>query len=134
MSLSATPASDALSAFLRGVERRARLFAEVQSGSVEAATRAMSVVARVFAGDAGRCPMAHWPVQYWRLLLATPQLRTTEGARTTALLPAIARLSLATRTSVLLPSTKVTRNVAGMAILSRLATVTSAPLAGSLSM
>lgn len=102
MSLSATPASDALSAFLRGVERRARLFAEVQSGSVEAAARAMSVVARVFAGDAGRWPMTHWPVQYWRLLLATPQLRTTEGARTTALLPAIARLPLATRTSVLL--------------------------------
>ncbi len=102
MSLSATPASDALSAFLRGVERRARLFAEVQCGSAEAATRAMSVVARVFAGDAGRWPMAHWPAQYWRLLLATPQLRTTEGTRTTSLLPAIARLPLATRTSVLL--------------------------------
>ena len=102
MSLSATPASDALSAFLRGVERRARLFAEVQSGSVEAAARAMSVVARVFAGDAGRWPMARWPVQYWRLLLATPQLRTLDAARTTSLLPAIARLPLATRTSVLL--------------------------------
>ena len=102
MSLSAIPASDALSAFLRGVERRARLFAEVQCGSAEAATRAMSVVARVFAGDAGRWPMAHWPAQYWRLLLATPQLRTTQGTRTTSLLPAIARLPLATRTSVLL--------------------------------
>ena len=97
-----TPPQDAVSAFLRGVERRARLFAEVQSGSAEAAARAISVVARVFAGDAGRWPMARWPVQYWRLLLATPQLRTLDGARTTSLLPAIARLPLATRTSVLL--------------------------------
>ena len=97
-----TPPQDAVSAFLRGVDRRARLFAEVQSGSDEAAARAISVVARVFAGDAGRWPMARWPVQYWRLLLATPQLRTLDAARTTSLLPAIARLPLATRTSVLL--------------------------------
>ncbi len=97
-----TPPQDAVSAFLRGVDRRARLFAEVQSGSDEAAARAISVVARVFAGDAGRWPMARWPVQYWRLLLATPQLRTLDGARTTSRLPAIARLPLATRTSVLL--------------------------------
>ena len=97
-----TPPQDAVSAFLRGVDRRARLFAEVQSGSDEAAARAISVVARVFTGDAGRWPMARWPVQYWRLLLATPQLRTLDGARTTSRLPAIARLPLATRTSVLL--------------------------------
>ena len=97
-----TPPQDAVSAFLRGVDRRARLFAEVQSGSDEAAARAISVVARVFAGDAGRWPMARWPVQYWRLLLATPQLRTLDGARTTSRLRAIARLPLATRTSVLL--------------------------------
>jgi len=97
-----TPPQDAVSAFLRGVDRRARLFAEVQSGSDEGAARAISVVARVFTGDAGRWPMARWPVQYWRLLLATPQLRTLDAARTTSLLPAIARLPLATRTSVLL--------------------------------
>lgn len=91
-----------MTAFLRGLERRASLFAEVQSGTADAAVRATSVVARVFAGDAARWPMPRWPVQYWRLLLATPQLRGVEDARTTGLLPAIARLPSATRAAVLL--------------------------------
>ncbi len=99
---STPPPQEAVSAFLRGLERRARLFATVQSGAEDAGARATSVVARVFAGDAARWPMARWPVQYWRLLLATPQLRMVEGARSTRLLPAIAALPLAARTPVLL--------------------------------
>ena len=70
-----TPSPAAVTAFLRGIDRRARLFAEVQAGDEASARHALAVVARVFASEAGQWPIAEWPRQYWRLLLAAPSMR-----------------------------------------------------------
>jgi hypothetical protein len=53
-----------------GFDKRAQLFASVQAGDATRGARALSVVARVFAAEASQWPLAQWPQQYWRLLLA----------------------------------------------------------------
>lgn len=68
-------AANALSAFLRGVERRALVVAELQSGDTAAATHAVGAAMRAFAGHAVDLPMAEWPARFWRLLCGTPRLR-----------------------------------------------------------
>lgn len=93
---------DAVAAFLRGLDRRARLVCHVQSGSREAAARAMAAVARVFAAEAPRWPVADWPARYWRMLLATPSLRADALAAMDPPLPGVARLAPASRAAVLL--------------------------------
>lgn len=93
--------SMALPAFLRGLQRRARLLAVVQAGDPAAAARALDVTARVFAADAGQWPLAQWPRHYWRLLLSTPAMRQP-GTAPASLLPGIARLAPAPRAAVLL--------------------------------
>jgi len=65
----------ALSAFLRGVERRGALFAELQCGDREAGEDALAAAMRAFRNHAGTLPMAEWPRRFWTLLAATPQLR-----------------------------------------------------------
>ncbi|MET1162956.1 MAG: hypothetical protein ABWY48_10505 [Pseudoxanthomonas sp.] len=65
----------ALSAFLRGVERRGALFAELQCGDREAGDTALAAAMRAFRNHAGTLPMADWPRRFWTLLVATPQLR-----------------------------------------------------------
>ena len=99
-----TPATSpaAVTAFLRGLDRRARLFAAVQAGQADAAGQALAVVARVFAGEAGQWPIAEWPRQYWRLLLAAPSLRRPPAHVPSAQLPGIARLPADARAAVLL--------------------------------
>lgn len=92
----------AVTAFLRGIDRRARLFAGVQAGDAAAAGHALAVVARVFAGEAAQWPMAEWPRQYWRLLLAAPSLRRPSRAVPSVRLPGIARLPAEARAAVLL--------------------------------
>ena len=62
----------------------------------------MAVVERVFAADAGLWPLAQWPQQYWRLLLATPPLRQPAATGFDAPLPGIARLPAQQRAAVLL--------------------------------
>ncbi|RZA18453.1 MAG: DUF3106 domain-containing protein, partial [Lysobacteraceae bacterium] len=47
-------------------------------------------------------PLAQWPQQYWRLLLATPSLRQPAAADTGSSLPGIARLPPERRAAVLL--------------------------------
>lgn len=74
MSLAA-PASPAVAAFLRGVERRAALLAELQCGDQAAGDAALGVAMRAFRQAATRHPMGQWPRAFWGLLLATPQLR-----------------------------------------------------------
>lgn len=69
------PASAALSAFLRGVERRASLFAHLQIGDPEIADHALGAAMRAFRAQIGDSPMADWPRQFWGQLLATPLLR-----------------------------------------------------------
>lgn len=68
-----TPA--ALSAFLRGVERRGALFAQLQSGDPEMGDVALSAAMRAFRNHAADLPMAEWPRRFWALLVASPSLR-----------------------------------------------------------
>ncbi|MET0580418.1 MAG: hypothetical protein ABWZ08_00420, partial [Pseudoxanthomonas sp.] len=58
----------ALSAFLRGVERRGALFAELQCGDREAGDTALAAAMRAFRNHAGTLPMADWPRRFWTLL------------------------------------------------------------------
>ena len=96
------PSPAAVAAFLRGLDRRARLFAATQAGDASRGEQALAAVARVFAGDAGQWPLAQWPQQYWRLLLAAPSLRHVDAPQADALLPGIARLAPEPRAAVLL--------------------------------
>ena len=92
----------AIAAFVRGVGQRARLLATVQAGAVKPAEQALAVVARVFATEAGQWPIAQWPQQYWRLLLATPHLRQPDPSEPDLPLPGIARLPPTQRAAFLL--------------------------------
>lgn len=67
-------AANALSAFLRGVERRALVVAELQTGDAALAERAVAVAMRAFVGHAADLQMADWPARFWGLLCSTPQL------------------------------------------------------------
>ena len=96
-----SPQSPAIAAFLRGLDRRARLLALVQSGDDAAAARALDAAARVFASEAGQWPLAQWPQQYWRLLLSAPTMRQP-GTAATGPLPGIARLPPQVRAALLL--------------------------------
>ncbi len=99
-----TPVSSppAIAAFVRGVGQRARLLATVQAGAARPAEQALAVVARVFASEAGQWPIAQWPQQYWRLLLATPHLRQPGPSERGVPLPGIARLAPTQRAAFLL--------------------------------
>lgn len=68
-------APPALSAFLRGVERRGAVLAELQAGDAMAGDAALVQAMARFRADAESTPMAAWPVRFWSLLLAQPQLR-----------------------------------------------------------
>ena len=81
----AASAPAALSAFLRGIERRGALFAELQCGDQEAGDTALAASMRAFRTHAGAIPMADWPRRFWALLVANPQLRRSA---TTAAWPA----------------------------------------------
>lgn len=70
-----TPAPAALSAFLRGVERRGAVFAELQSGDADAGDAALASAMRLFRADAGGLALSDWPRHFWTQLLAQPQLR-----------------------------------------------------------
>lgn len=98
----APPSPAAVAAFLRGFDKRAQLFASVQAGDATRGARALSVVARVFAAEASQWPLAQWPQQYWRLLLATPSLRHAAPPTPYPVLPGIARLPPEPRAAVLL--------------------------------
>lgn len=69
-----TPAAGALSAFLRGAERRALVVAELQTGDRLIAERAVAVAMRAFAGSAAGMAMVVWPGRFWGLLCSTPAL------------------------------------------------------------
>lgn len=71
----ATELPAALTAFLRGIERRGVVFAELMCGDAAAAEQAFAVALRQFRGQALSQPFAHWPRLFWRTLLASPVLR-----------------------------------------------------------
>lgn len=73
--------SSALSAFLRGVERRAAVMAELQCGDPVAGDRALEEALVLFCAEAGgagagNARMDAWPTRFWSLLVARPSLRT----------------------------------------------------------
>ncbi|MCD9027334.1 hypothetical protein LDO26_03780 [Luteimonas sp. BDR2-5] len=72
---SAPGPSSAASAFLRGVERRAALFAQWQCGDIETGDAALANAMADFAGIAPRTAFSEWPRRFWSLLLAAPLLR-----------------------------------------------------------
>lgn len=65
----------ALSAFLRGVERRAALLGELQCGDQALADTALAASMRAFRQHAPGVAMAGWPQRFWSLLVAAPPLR-----------------------------------------------------------
>lgn len=94
----------ALSAFLRGVERRGALFAELQCGDREAGDTALAAAMRAFRNHAGTLPMADWPRRFWTLLVAAPPLRQASplaqwprGLHTLASLQPVSRQALLLR-------------------------------------
>lgn len=70
----------ALSAFLRGVERRGDVLARLQCGDVALAERALAAALRAFRSHADAAPMAAWPSQFWSLLAAAPAMREAAAA------------------------------------------------------
>ena len=80
----------ALSAFLRGVERRAAVLAELQTGDPTLGDAALTRAMTAFREGAIDVPMADWPRRFWRALLDQPALRRATRARPPAFLPACA--------------------------------------------
>ena len=91
----------ALSAFLRGAERRAFVFLWLQGGDAGAAERALAAAIRAFPGPAAALPMAQWPPRFWKLLAALPVQAGDgtwpAGTEALATMPASARQALLLR-------------------------------------
>ena len=66
--------SPALSAFLRGIERRAFVFAQVQCGSDDVAEAALGRAMRGFKATSASTPLSGWPAAFWALLMAQAEL------------------------------------------------------------
>lgn len=73
-------APPALAAFLRGIERRAAVLADLQSGRPERGLPALAAAMRAFRSHAASLPMADWPLRFWKLLGAVPTLRQADAA------------------------------------------------------
>ncbi len=79
---SPSPNSPALAAFLRGVERRAAVLAELQCGDAASGDRALARAMAGFQLEAAREDpgagevMSAWPARFWSQLLARPELRS----------------------------------------------------------
>lgn len=78
----------ALAAFLRGVERRAAVLAELQAGDPTIGDAALTRAMAAFREEAVDAPMADWPRRFWCALLAQPALRRATRARPPAFVPA----------------------------------------------
>jgi hypothetical protein len=98
-----TPPSSALSAFLRGIERRAFVFAQVQCGQDLAAEQALARAMQSFRQLSEISPLSAWPAGFWALLLAQPELGSGESE-----VPELARIGSGPRAALLL------RMVAGL--------------------
>jgi hypothetical protein len=106
----AAAAPAAMTAFLRGVERRAALFAELQCGDCGHGDAALAATLHDFAAGARQWPVADWPRRFWAGLLAAPSLHgTAQGAQWPAPFGMLARLGSGPRAALLL------RLVAGLA-------------------
>jgi hypothetical protein len=93
----------ALAAFLRGVERRGAVFAELQCGDADCGDAALAAAMRAFREGAAASPIGNWPCRFWGLLLATPVLRRpAPEAGWPGALSALARLGTGPRAALLL--------------------------------
>ncbi len=68
----ATPT--ALAAFLRGIEPRADVLLRAHAGPHLDSPAVLARVRSEFEARAARLPLAEWPLRYWGLLLAAPEL------------------------------------------------------------
>jgi len=91
------PPSPALSAFLRGIERRAFVFAQVQCGDDEVAHAALGRAMRAFKAASATSPLAVWPAGFWALLMAQAELSTGQSE-----VPELRALSSGPRAALLL--------------------------------
>lgn len=87
------PAPAAVSAFLRGVERRGMVLAELQAGDGAVAEKGLTAAMRAFRSHAADLAMADWPARFWKLLASTPPLRQPSAYSLD--LPAFAALQVA---------------------------------------
>lgn len=96
----------ALSAFLRGIERRAFVLAQAQCGNTAMARIALAATTAQFTATASAHPLSAWPRHFWSLLLAQPELLThaplqgplkmlTPGPRAVLLLRLVADVDIA---------------------------------------
>jgi hypothetical protein len=93
----------ALTAFLRGVERRGAVFAQLQCGDAERADDALAAAMRAFRNGATQVPVAEWPRRFWALLLTAPPLREQAHAMHWPLaFSSLARLGHGPRAALLL--------------------------------
>ena len=99
----APPPSAALAAFMRGVERRAAVLAELQSGDAAVGDAAVEASLYAFRVEADRLPMSQWPLCFWSGLLAAPALqRRVEVAIPLDATDRLAELGSGPRAAVLL--------------------------------
>jgi hypothetical protein len=63
-----------VASFLRPIERRAALLAELQCGDPVQGDRALAAAIEVFAQTAPGTPSEQWPVLFWTTLLQSPSL------------------------------------------------------------
>lgn len=103
-SVATAAAPTALAAFLRGVERRAALFAQLQCGDAGDGDAALALALPAFAAEARQWPLADWSRRFWSGLLATPPLRGTppQHARWPAAFAALVPLGSGPRAALLL--------------------------------
>lgn len=93
----------ALAAFLRGIERRGAVFAELQCGDALCGDAALAATMRAFREGATAVPITAWPHRFWALLLAAPPLRrSVPGARWPDGVDALAGLGSGPRAALLL--------------------------------
>lgn len=75
LSTSRIEAPAALAAFLRGVERRGAVLAQLQCGDAAGGDAALAAAMGGFRAAASTLPMADWPRDFWARLLAQPRMR-----------------------------------------------------------
>ncbi len=71
---SATAATAVVASFLRGIERRAAMLAELQCGNPDQGDRALAAAIEAFTDIASGTPTEDWPLLFWTTLLQSPSL------------------------------------------------------------
>lgn len=73
----------ALLAFLRGVERRAVVLVELQTGTMSAAQAALPAAIRIFGAEAVDCPFAEWSIRFLEFAVWCPSAASAASYRAT---------------------------------------------------